>query len=346
MSHSQLAGMLAESGLEPEVFGPLAAALEPLAALADEVPAPSAELRALLGERDPVPPRAVGQMVLSPLGRGSGVAAAALAVALSGMCATGLSAAANTLPSPLQHHVSDFSRRYLPFDFPQPAAQLPDLPRPPHGRKSAPPRDGNGLGQLGVVATDAGRGDPWSRSIAQPRVANEGTDPSGRTPGRSPGRSGHRDEPTENTSLAPGPRDPEQPGSASPAPGRTSSNGTPQPGSTPTGTKTSSGVPVRLVGLGQHPGMGRPELHSWHGGGKNHVHGAEDKPPRGPVPVVSPVTSPADPGTDPPGPPAGNGVPDPDGASGGKQDEPAGGGTTEDLGGAGGESAQPGPVGN
>ena len=51
--------------------------------------------------------------------------AGVLVLALSGVGATGLSAAANTLPRPLQHQVSEFSRHYLPFDLPEPPIGRP-----------------------------------------------------------------------------------------------------------------------------------------------------------------------------------------------------------------------------
>ena len=67
--------------------------------------------------------------------------AGALVLALSGVGATGLSAAANTLPRPLQHQVSQFSRDYLPFDLPEPPARhhrsqgLPALAPAPVGER-------------------------------------------------------------------------------------------------------------------------------------------------------------------------------------------------------------------
>ena len=65
------------------------------------------------------PPRAVPTRG-DPPGAAPSAVAGALVLALSGVGATGLSAAANTLPRPLQHQVSQFSHHYLPFDLPEP----------------------------------------------------------------------------------------------------------------------------------------------------------------------------------------------------------------------------------
>ena len=71
--------------------------------LVDDVPAPNAELAALLGPSR-WSDRTGSSSLLGP--RRSAVAGA-LVLALSGVGATGLSAAANTLPAPLQHQVSE-----------------------------------------------------------------------------------------------------------------------------------------------------------------------------------------------------------------------------------------------
>lgn len=113
MSHSRIEEMLSESGLDTELMGDVVVALAPLAEVGD-VPVPSAELAALFGEGDPE------RSAIALLGRRRAVAGV-LVLALSGVSATGLSAAANTLPRPLQHGVSQFSRHYLPFDLPEPA---------------------------------------------------------------------------------------------------------------------------------------------------------------------------------------------------------------------------------
>ena len=104
MSHTRIAEMLLESGFEAEEMTDVVDALAPLADLADGVPAPTAELAALLGRAGGPPNR-----VSSLFGPRRSAVAGALVLALSGVGATGLSAAANTLPAPLQHQVSKFS---------------------------------------------------------------------------------------------------------------------------------------------------------------------------------------------------------------------------------------------
>ena len=66
--------------------------------------------------------------------------------------ATGLSAAANTLPRPLQHGVSQFSQHYLPFDLPEPP---PPPKEPPSLGAPMPP---------GPLPVGERTDDPASRS--------------------------------------------------------------------------------------------------------------------------------------------------------------------------------------
>ena len=107
--------MLAESGLAREEMTDVFEVLAPLGDLPREVPTPSAELAALLG------PAGTALRPSALFGRGRrGAVAGAVLLAISGVGATGLSAAANTLPRPLQERVSQFSHDYLPFDLPQP----------------------------------------------------------------------------------------------------------------------------------------------------------------------------------------------------------------------------------
>ena len=145
MSRSQLDAMLAESLLAPEETDQLVAVLAPLADLSGQVPAPSAELNLLFGaeprsgtwrsERGAAAPRS-GR-------RGSGTVAGVVVLALSGVGATGLSAAANTLPGAWQHQVSEFSSRYLPFDFPDPRVGPPNPSRKAHDAGETPRRHGD-----------------------------------------------------------------------------------------------------------------------------------------------------------------------------------------------------------
>jgi hypothetical protein len=114
---SQLDAMLADSGVTPEESGELVRVLAPLQETATEVPSPSDQLLALFGE---APTAYDGPRTVRPVDRPRRTLAGALVLAVSCVGATGLSAAANTLPAPWQHGVSDFSRHYLPFDFPEP----------------------------------------------------------------------------------------------------------------------------------------------------------------------------------------------------------------------------------
>jgi hypothetical protein len=140
MSHVQIAEMLLESGLAREEMTEVIDLLLPLDDLVAEVPTPSDELAALMG---------ADQRPASLAASRRSAVATALVLALTGVGATGLSAAANTLPRPLQHKVSQFSQHYLPFDLPEPpparprSQSLPLLPAPGvdpsagHGEDSA-----------------------------------------------------------------------------------------------------------------------------------------------------------------------------------------------------------------
>ena len=169
MSHSQVVAMLAQAGVRGEEADELRAVLGPLTQLGREVPEPSAELQALFGEDS----GAAGGDAARRTGRsrGRGTVAGAVVLALSGVGATGLSAAANSLPSPWQRGVSEFSRHYLPFDFPEPTAQ----PRRPDGAPGARPavrsdRDGGLVrGLLRERAEDAA--DDTTRGLDRPRRA-------------------------------------------------------------------------------------------------------------------------------------------------------------------------------
>ena len=133
MNPRQLDALFAEVGLTPpddDLRGALSTLVEPVAV----APAPSADLLALFGEAGatsgrPADVRPVEEshprVARLPLHvRGRRAVSGALVLAISGVGATGLSAAANTLPTPWQHHVSQFSQRYLPFDFPEPPDRL------------------------------------------------------------------------------------------------------------------------------------------------------------------------------------------------------------------------------
>jgi hypothetical protein len=218
---SQLDAMLAESLLDLEDATELGAVLAPLAELAEVAPEPSAELLALFGqEAPPATSYAEPGRVLSfrPTPRVRRAVAGAVVLALSGVGATGLSAAANTLPGPWQHHVSDFSHHYLPFDFPEPPRSRPHVRHPSDAAK-APHRharssDGE---ELGTRSPDAA-----SRSLRLDRDAHASN-----AAQRPPFRSSHprpssaitSDATTSDPTTRPAPQQSAAPGeAASPRP--------------------------------------------------------------------------------------------------------------------------------
>lgn len=140
MRTPQLESMLAESGLAAEAADELRAALAPLQQPDTAAPAPSEALAALFPQ---------GESASAPVGtvtpiraRGRRAVSGALVLALASVGATGLSAAANTLPTPWQHQVSEFAHRYLPFDLPEP--------------RLGPPRQREPLSGAGTPRTTAG----------------------------------------------------------------------------------------------------------------------------------------------------------------------------------------------
>ena len=155
MSTARLQEMLVDAGLSPAERAGLTEVLAPLAAGADRVPEPSAELAALLGE--PAEAGAVSRSLPATRAarrwRVRTASVGAVVLAVSSVGATGLSAAANSLPRVVQHHVSQFSRHYLPFDFPEPPKEGEPLgqgrmPRSP--AVSLPPADDAYAGVTGA----------------------------------------------------------------------------------------------------------------------------------------------------------------------------------------------------
>lgn len=131
--------MILESGLDPDEYADVVQALGALRdVVPSEAPAPSPELAALLSGG-----------TVTPLRRRHGVAVAA-AVAAAAVALTSVAAAANVLPEPAQRLFSDFSHKYLPFEFPDPADRdesQRDAPLLPTGRTQAERVDkGNHLG--------------------------------------------------------------------------------------------------------------------------------------------------------------------------------------------------------
>jgi hypothetical protein len=183
MSHVRIEEMLTESGLAREEMLDVVDLLQPLENLVEHAPAPSAELAALIGPEQP----SAHARPTSLFGGRSSAVASALVLALSGVGATGLSAAANTLPRPLQHRVSQFSHDYLPFDLPEPPAtprrphpspiSLPGLPSASAGHgaddtatRSIPGRDGDDLASTGSADSSAHQGGSAAHSASQPGV--------------------------------------------------------------------------------------------------------------------------------------------------------------------------------
>jgi hypothetical protein len=244
MTHAQLDAMLADSGFDPDDVEQLTAVLAPMAELADEAPAPSPELLALFGETAPRGGEEDEAARVVPLGRSRnrGVVAGALVLALSGVGATGLSAAANTLPSPLQHQVSDFSRHYLPFDFPEPTVRIAHLARPPRTVAPEP-----GAGARGPAAT------PTAAEL-QRRTQEISRSLTGGRPGAkaAPARSAHRHQKSRRdayyaTYATPRTAGPSASPSASPS-AEDSSSPTTRPSGSQGGGKPSTAKPVKTVG--------------------------------------------------------------------------------------------------
>ena len=121
MSAARLEEILAEAGLAPTAQAELSRLLLPLAATTDLPPEARCGLPLLFGES--TEGGDLGVLVPGPHAvrpwRVRTATVGAVVLAISSVGATGLSAAANSLPSAVQHHVSQFSRHYLPFEFPK-----------------------------------------------------------------------------------------------------------------------------------------------------------------------------------------------------------------------------------
>ncbi len=293
MKHSQLDAMLAESGLDPDDVDQLSSVLGPLVELSGEVPAPSSELLALFGEDATGSVRSKQHRVVSiRRARNHSLVAGAVVLALSGVGATGLSAAANTLPSPWQHQVSDFSHRYLPFDFPEPTVKIPHLAVTPGHEALVPDAgvSGDGLG-AGVHEERLRNAERISRSLVHARPDAKGDAPtvSDRGPDRSSEQGPHTfgarsSGPVESTGpSAPSPSP--APAASDSAPGRPNADKWSHPTYAPA-------VPVKTAPYRPGPGTGGPD-----------TEGRPGKGPGGPVkvgPVLDPETGAATPpGTGP-----------------------------------------------
>lgn len=114
--------MIEESGIDLAEYDAVAAALASLTELVpEEAPAPSADLAALL----------TGGVVTAMVPRFSRrrrLAVTAAAGAAAVVVGTGVAAASNALPDGAQRVVSNFSEKYLPFEFPAPEGEGAGLP--------------------------------------------------------------------------------------------------------------------------------------------------------------------------------------------------------------------------
>ena len=272
MSATRIEEMLTESGLPTDELAGLVDVLAPLESLAEDAPTPSPELAALFGPVDPAPvPLSV---------RRKRALAGALVLAVSGVGATGLSAAANTLPRPIQHRVHEFSKHYLPFVLPEPpppgqplgADVLPPLPsaepRPgdPEASRSAqqradiPPGPDAAARPAQVHVYSAGpSAAPIPSSFAQPAPTSapfaspsSGPSPSGApSPSAGPGSSGstgghggHDGRPTKTSTQGPGKADPTDGTGGSGAPGGQGPGTDAKPGGSPSPAPTGGAGPT------------------------------------------------------------------------------------------------------
>lgn len=149
---TQVNAMVEEAGLDPFESEALATFLTSLESLVDEsapVPAP-ALARMLAGG-----PTRGGAAVVRLAARRHRNALAAAALAVSGIVATGVAAAANDLPTTAQRVVAEFSQRFLPFDFPHPEERSEGLVRQ-NGHLSGQHHDPDAAGGPSAGADDGG----------------------------------------------------------------------------------------------------------------------------------------------------------------------------------------------
>ncbi len=281
MSHVRIEEMLAESGLAREEMTDVVDLLMAVEDLVDDAPAPSAELAALLGPARPRPvARATGRR---------GAVAGALVLALSGVGATGLSAAANTLPRPLQHQVSQFSQNYLPFDLPEP-------PAPHHRSQGLPALTPAPLGARGGATSRSIPGREHDPADIAPPAPTAHAQPSPPAPATS----------STEPSAAPG----YATGSAAPSPsmqpfatGSPSPSGRPHDGSEKGHPSPDPGQDDKGKGHGTNPGKGT-DPGTGQGNKPGPGNGGHGPTPGPDLPVPSTPTQPVptDPQPDPPTP--------------------------------------------
>lgn len=295
MSHTRIEEMLSESGLPTGDLADLVDVLAPLEHVAEEAPTPSPQLAALFG------PAAEAPVPLSV--RRKRAIAGALVLAVSGVGATGLSAAANTLPRPIQHRVHEFSKHYLPFVLPEPpppgqplgADVLPPMPsaepRPgdPNASRSAQQRADVPTGpdtaarprQVNVYVTGSDAA-PSPNAYAQPTPTSApfASPPSGPSPSSAPSPSAS---PGGNPSTA-------GHGGTDGRPTKTSTKG-PKKDDTKHGTDTSDATGGQAgPGTDAKPGGGQSPAPS--GGGDPTPTLPDPSQPTTPDPIIIPLPDP------------------------------------------------------
>jgi hypothetical protein len=123
--------MLAECDLDEDLAPGLAATLRSLDHLVGAPPEPSAELAAAVADRfGSRTDTQVLPAVVVPIRRGRRLAITAAVAVVAAVSSTGIAAANNKLPEPVQREIAEFSRHYLPFDFPAPNQQTPRQEQP------------------------------------------------------------------------------------------------------------------------------------------------------------------------------------------------------------------------
>lgn len=129
--------MLAECDLDEDLAPALAATLGSLDHLVGEPPEPSPELAAAVADRfGSTTDTQVLPAVVVPIQRGRRLALAAAVAVVAAVSTTGIAAANNKLPEPVQREIAEFSRHYLPFEFPAPQRQAPQqAPRQQPGQE-------------------------------------------------------------------------------------------------------------------------------------------------------------------------------------------------------------------
>jgi len=158
---TQVNAMIEESGLGPFESEDLVTFLTMLESLVDEsapAPAPTAALAAMLAGGA----TGVGASVVALAARRHQNALAAAVLAVTGIVATGVAAAANDLPPTAQRIVAEFSDRFLPFDFPQPEDRAGNLAG--DADDGGGPTVGADDGEADAGVQDDGAGhQPWAR---------------------------------------------------------------------------------------------------------------------------------------------------------------------------------------